>query len=83
MIERKIDGLGTHRWYNDGELHRENGPAIEYFSGSKSWWVNGKRHRDDGPAIVRPDGSKEWWINGKEYTEDEYVLLQFSKGIIK
>jgi hypothetical protein len=24
-------------------LHREDGPAVEYFSGDKEWWINGER----------------------------------------
>ena len=27
-----------------GELHRTDGPAIEYADGSKEWYLNGKRH---------------------------------------
>ena len=32
------------RWYNnDGYLHREDGPAIEFYNGDKEWWINGKQ----------------------------------------
>ena len=27
-------------WYKNDKLHRENGPAIEYFDGSKYWYIN-------------------------------------------
>lgn len=47
-----------------GELHRENGPAVEYANGSKQWWINGKRHREDGPAIEDANGNKVWFLNG-------------------
>ena len=33
-----------------GNLHRLDGPAIEYADGTKSWWLNGKRHR----SVVQP-----------------------------
>ena len=56
----------------DGELHREDGPAIEYADGTKSWWLNDNRHREDGPAIEFSDGSKEWWMNGIELTEEQF-----------
>ncbi len=37
-----VDDYGTTRWYNEqGKLHRENGPAIEYEDGEKWWWLNG------------------------------------------
>ena len=26
----------------NGELHREDGPAIEWSDGTKVWWVNGE-----------------------------------------
>ena len=36
---------GTKQWWLDGELHRTDGPAIEWADGSKTWWLNGKLHR--------------------------------------
>ena len=41
----------TKRWYKDGKLHREDGPAIEWADGVKDWyykdiWVGG---------FVKPD----------------------------
>lgn len=36
-----IDDQGTIRWYNEqGQLHREDGPAIEFVDGSKAWFLN-------------------------------------------
>jgi len=32
---------GNKRWYKDGLLHRENGPAIEYKNGPFMWYLNG------------------------------------------
>ena len=30
-------------YYNlDRKLHREDGPAVEWFSGRKEWWLDGK-----------------------------------------
>ena len=37
-----VDNDGNKRWYSNGKLHREDGPAIEYANGSKSWYINGK-----------------------------------------
>lgn len=47
----------------NGELHREEGPAIEYFTGEKFWYKKGKLHNSLGPAIERPDGY-EWHLDG-------------------
>jgi hypothetical protein len=56
--------------YINGLSHREDGPAIERSSGTKSWCKNGVLHREDGPAIEWSDGNKEWYINGKLHRED-------------
>jgi hypothetical protein len=71
MINPQIDGYGTKRWYNEqGELHREDGPAIEYANGIKKWYLNGLLHREDGPAIEYVTGNKEWYLNGERHRED-------------
>ena len=72
MIEYtvKVYDNGTRHWYLNGELHREDGPAIEYASGDKYWWLNGKPHREDGPAIEWADGDKEWYLEGKRHRKD-------------
>ena len=56
---------GTKEWYNEeGELHREDGPAFidgDPSSGDKRWYKNGYPYRKDGkPTVEWPDGSKEW-----------------------
>jgi hypothetical protein len=33
---------GSIRWFKNGLLHRESGPAVEYFDGSKEWYLEGK-----------------------------------------
>lgn len=61
-----INNFGDKVWrLSNGDIHRENGPAVEYTDGSKAWWTNGKRHRAGGPAIDFSNGHKEWWSNGK------------------
>jgi hypothetical protein len=61
-----IHADGTRRWYLDGLLHREDGPAVLYPDGGREWWRFGQLHRDRGPAIERADGSEEWWQGGKQ-----------------
>jgi hypothetical protein len=71
MINLEIDDAATKRWYNEkGELHRKDGPAVEYFNGGKEWWINNKLHREDGPAVEYIDGDQEWYIDGKRHRED-------------
>ncbi len=58
-------------YYNElGQLHREDGPAIEYLNGSKEWWVNGKKHRKDGPALEYSNGTRYWYLNGNRHRLD-------------
>ena len=66
----KVNNKKT-QWHNlEGELHREDGPAVEWADGTKSWWLNGHRHREDGPAIEYADGDKKWFLNGQCHRED-------------
>ncbi len=67
----KILANGDRKWYLNGELHREDGPAIEYADGGQEWWINDKRHKKDGPAAERVNGSREWWINGVRFFPEE------------
>ena len=70
-ITKEIDDYGTIRYYNEqGQLHREDGPAVEYKNGDKSWHINGKFHREDGPAIEWANGDKAWFLNGEQHRED-------------
>ena len=69
----EVNTYGT-RWYRNamGQLHRDDGPAVEWSNGTKSWYQNGLRHRTDGPAIEYSDSGKVWFINGEELSEDEF-----------
>ena len=70
----EVDRHGTRRYYNGaGVLHRNGGPAIEYFDGSKRWYQNNRLHRTDGPAaVVDSNGHVEWYINGVEMSEADF-----------
>ena len=69
--------IGTY-YYLDNELHRIDGPAIEWNSGSKLWYQNNKLHRINGPAIERVNGDKYWYYEGKEIdceSQEEFERL--------
>jgi hypothetical protein len=73
MIEYivKVYDNGTRCWYNqNGQRHREDGPAIEWADGTKIWYRNGQCHREDGPAIEYANGTKIWYRNGQCHRED-------------
>ena len=43
----QIDEYGTKVYYNAyGQIHREDGPAIEYLNGDKEWYLNGMEHTE-------------------------------------
>lgn len=66
---RHVKGDGTIVWSNEiGQFHREDGPAVEYYNGSKLWYVNGRPHRVDGPAVMWACFPSEWWVNGFRIT---------------
>ena len=71
---KETNRYGAVRYYNEkNELHREDGPAVEYYTGDKLWYFNGEIHRTNGPAIERADGRKFWYLNDKEYTEEDFI----------
>ena len=76
----EVDQYGNKKWFLNGELHREDGPAFEYANGRKEWWLNGYLHREDGPAVERRSGTKEWWLHDKLIHPETLVDLQLSRG---
>lgn len=67
----EVNEWGTRRYFNSAnQLHRIDGPAIEWAIGTKEWWQNGQRHRTDGAAIEWWDGDKRWYQNGQRHRID-------------
>ena len=63
--------IGTKTYYKDKAkkiLHREDGPAIEFYDGTRAWYVNDKCHRLDGPAVEYAEGGGAW------YVDDVYIF---------
>ncbi len=65
-----VDKWGDKKWYKNGKLHREDGPAIEYANGHRAWYKDHELHREDGPAIEEADGSRMWSRYGKTHRID-------------
>ena len=49
MIEYTVEVYdnGSKHWYLYGELHREDGPAIERPDGYKAWFLNDVRYTEE------------------------------------
>ena len=77
MVKRIERDDGIVEYYNEnGQLHREDGPAIIKPSGTKGWFKNGELHREDGPAIICSDGTKDWYKNGKLHRDDGPAIIE-------
>ena len=62
------------QWRNaQGQLHRLDGPAVEWADGTKIWYQNDQPHRLDGPAVEWANGTKAWYLNRIEMTEEEFL----------
>lgn len=63
-VKEKSNGIC---WYYKKEHHREKGPAIIDYDGSKFWYKHGKLHREDGPAVIWHGGKVQYWLNDIYY----------------
>ncbi len=72
MIEDglRIDKYGTKQWYQDGLLHRLDGPAVVYPNGTRFWYQDGELHRLDEPAMIWANGTKLWYKHGQLHRVD-------------
>ena len=79
----KVDISGDIFYLEDGDLHRLDGPAIEFKSGIQWWMQEGKLHRENGPAITGKHEIIEYWLNGEAAAEDEIKNIKRNKWIDK
>ena len=73
---------GTIQYWVKGEIHRLDGPAIQWADGSLEYWVKGKLHRTEGPAIQRADGSFSYYVEGEIHRTDG-PAIQWADGTIE
>jgi hypothetical protein len=69
---------GNKYWLLNGQLHREDGPAVEYINGDKEYYIHDKLHREDGPALEDINGNKFWYLNDVRIdctTQEEFERL--------
>ena len=63
-------------WWQNGVYHREDGPAVERFDGSKFWILHGDFHRVDGPALEHSNGDREWYVHGMRHRNDGPAVMR-------
>jgi hypothetical protein len=61
---------------DNGELHREDGPAIEWANGRKEWYYRGELHRENGPAVEHANGNEEYWLVGVEVKKPDVIMTK-------
>lgn len=78
----EVNERGTVRYFKKGttQLHRLDGPAVEYADGTKSWYQNGELHRLDGPAIEYVDGTNIWYQNDNLHRLDG-PAIEYANGV--
>lgn len=65
MQEKLQFSDGTTISITDGQLHCEDGPALETSDGTSYYFYDGQLHRENGPAICSPDPEQcHWYIHG-------------------
>ena len=62
------DANGDKRWYLNGKLHREDGPAIECANGHKYWFLN-DINLHNNPSYI------EKYFEGREEAKGVYLLM--------
>ena len=80
MIKIRIDEEGNRFYYNEsGELHNDEGPAIEYKNGDVVYYINGKRNCYDGPAVIKSNnGGFAYYKNDKLDRDNGPALINNS-----
>jgi len=68
---------GAKEWWQNGLIHRINGPAIEWSDGTKMWCQDGIAHRVDGPAIKWGNGRINYIIWGQFFSKEQFEIFQF------
>tara|TARA_R100000951_G_scaffold106063_1_gene100301 strand:- start:2 stop:676 length:675 start_codon:yes stop_codon:yes gene_type:complete len=72
---KTTNACGVTEYRLNGELHREDGPAVEYADEPGQWYLHGKLHREDGPAESMDNG--HWWyLHGKLHREGGPAIEQ-------
>jgi hypothetical protein len=66
-------GPDRTEWSQNGKLHREGGPALEYVCGDKFWYRMDLLHRVDGPAIEQGNNITYYYLDGIRLTKEEHA----------
>jgi hypothetical protein len=62
-------------WFFDSRIHRELGPAIQYYDGTEVWYKHGVIHREHGCAIKYQDGNMHWFYEDDRFRDDGPAII--------
>lgn len=75
---------GDQEWYQNGQFHRNDGPALMTTKGTHKWYQNGLLHRDHGPAVIHHQAAipqcQLWYQHGLLHREDGPALIWDNMG---
>ena len=69
IYEVRVYSDGAKLWFQNEQLHRVDGPAMEWNNGNYKWYQEGKLHRVGGPAVVT-DRYEGWYQNNELHRDD-------------
>ena len=71
----RVYANGDKSWYQNGELHRLDGPAVEYANGAKFWYIEGKELTKAVDSKKRTKNRRRK-IDYGDLTEEQYEQLK-------
>ena len=71
-----VEADGAKIWRNEeGQLDREDGPAVIWPHGTKLWYRHEQLHRELGPAVIFSNGTEEWYRHGARHRDDGPAVI--------
>jgi hypothetical protein len=74
--------LTYEAWCKDGNLHRDDGPAVTWRDAATGvitrveWWKDGNLHRDKGPAVLWRDATTGIIPREERRKEDDHASAE-------
>ncbi|MDR1191299.1 MAG: hypothetical protein LBK60_06515 [Verrucomicrobiales bacterium] len=76
QLVKKIWADGSIVYYQNGQVHRDRGPAcIDQVSKVRMWYQKGRLHRDHGPAVIGDEGEKQYFRRGRLHRKDGPAVI--------
>lgn len=76
----------AQEYYKKDILHRDNGPALIWSSGSYQHYNNGLLHNENGPACHYVENGKtvdEYWLKGVRVPKFAHTIIAMKDSVIR